>query len=113
MKTYQLFITVKKDTAIQVGKLGKFSFPAGNYVYTGSARKNMEARIQRHLSKDKKLRWHIDYLLNSPHAQITSTRLSRKEECTLNQQTKGTIIVPRFGASDCKNGCISHLKKTL
>ncbi|MCK5092098.1 MAG: GIY-YIG nuclease family protein [Gammaproteobacteria bacterium] len=110
MRTYQLFIELAKDTEIQVGKLGKFSFPAGNYVYTGSARKNMEARIQRHFSKDKRLRWHIDYLLNSPHAQITDSRLSKKEECALNQQTNGEIIVPRFGASDCKNGCGSHLK---
>lgn len=110
MKTYQLFIHLEKDILIQIGKLGKFNFPAGDYVYTGSAKKNIEARIKRHLSKNKKLRWHIDYLLNNPATKITETKMYTEKECTLNQKTKGTIIAPHFGASDCKQGCVSHLK---
>ena len=110
MVSYQLLIRLSKATEIQVGKLGQFHFPKGSYIYTGSAKKNIEARIKRHQSKNKKLRWHIDYLLNSPHAHVTDTKMFNTKECDINQQTNGKIIVSRFGASDCKNGCGSHLK---
>ena len=109
-QTYQLFIKVHKACDIQVGKLGKFHFPAGDYVYTGSAKKNIEARVRRHLSSEKKLRWHIDYLLQHKNVEIQHYTLSTKSECTLNQQTKGEIIAKGFGASDCRNRCRSHLK---
>ena len=69
--TYQLFIDVQQPVTLAIGKLGSFDFPAGHYIYTGSAKRNIEARIARHLAKDKKLRWHIDYLLNSTCASIT------------------------------------------
>ena len=59
--TYQLTIQLKQDSTVQIGKFGTFEFPAGYYVYTGSAKRNLEARIQRHLSKEKRLKWHIDY----------------------------------------------------
>jgi hypothetical protein len=32
-------------------------------------------------------------------------------ECVVNQWTAGEIIVPRFGASDCRAKCGSHLKR--
>jgi len=63
MRSYQIHFILKKPVVLEIGKLGKFGFPAGKYVYTESAKKNMEARISRHLSKSKKLRWHIDYLM--------------------------------------------------
>ena len=46
-----------------VGGLGTFDFPAGCYVYTGSPKRNLHARVARHHSRGKRLRWHIDYLL--------------------------------------------------
>ena len=42
---YQLFIEVAVPLRLTVGRLGCFDFPAGEYVYTGSARRNLEARI--------------------------------------------------------------------
>ena len=39
MQSYQLFINVTKEINLKVGKLGKFIFPVGSYVYTGSAKK--------------------------------------------------------------------------
>ena len=108
-QTYQLHIQLLRPTRIQIGSLGWHHFPAGHYIYTGSAKRNLEARIQRHLSKHKKLRWHIDYLLAHPAAQIIRVERSAKAECAWNQQTEGKIVVPRFGASDCRTGCGSHL----
>lgn len=94
---------------ITVGALGKQRFPAGHYVYTGSARRNLEARIRRHLARDKRLRWHIDYLLDRPGVRILEVTTSDRPECAWNQSLRGIIPVPGFGASDCRKGCGAHL----
>ena len=110
MRSYQLFIIITKEIELKVGKLGKFIFPIGCYVYTGSAKKNIDKRIERHLSKKKNLHWHIDYLLNSDAVKIINIKKSRMTECSLNKKTKGTIIINGFGSSDCNLCCKSHLK---
>ncbi|NQU09864.1 GIY-YIG nuclease family protein [bacterium] len=109
-QSYQLDIRLGRARVIAVGRLGTFRFPAGRYVYTGSARRNLAARVGRHLAKSKRLRWHIDYLLACPAARVVGVRLSGRPECALNHRTRGRIIVRRFGASDCRRGCGSHLK---
>ena len=108
---YQLFIEVAVPLRLTVGRLGCFDFPAGEYVYTGSARRNFEARVRRHLSPHKTLRWHIDYLLAAPGVAIRDVRRTTEAECALNQQLAGEVIVAGFGASDCRAGCVSHLKR--
>jgi len=108
--TYQLEIDLNEDILIQVGRLGRFRFPAGRYTYTGSARRNLESRLRRHLAAKKTLRWHIDYLLASKAATIAGIYLSDEPECKLNQSVRGDILAPGFGASDCRAGCGSHLK---
>lgn len=108
--TYQLVIELESAATVSVGKLGRFHFPAGRYVYTGSARRGLEARIRRHLGQGKKRHWHIDYLLTLPEARVKEVKRSRKGECAKNQQIQGQIPVPGFGASDCERGCGSHLK---
>jgi Uri superfamily endonuclease len=114
---YNLIILLLKDKTITIGKLGKFSFPKGYYVYTGSARKNLSSRIERHKRKDnKKLKWHIDYLLNCKYAEIKNVRIynnGKSDECSLNKKImklkSAEIIVKGFGSSDCKNSCPAHL----
>lgn len=108
--TYQLEIDLREDVVVQVGRLGRFRLPAGRYVYTGSARRHLVARLQRHLAAEKTLRWHIDYLLASKATSIVRIYLSNEQECKLNQKVNGEILAPRFGASDCRAGCGSHLK---
>ncbi len=110
MQSYQLFINVKKEINLKVGKLGRFILPVGFYVYTGSAKKNIEKRIERHLSKKKNLHWHIDYLLNNDAVQVFDVKKSEITECSLNKKTKGIIIIEGFGSSDCHLRCRSHLK---
>ena len=110
MKSYQLFINVSKEIDLKIGKLGRYLFPVGSYVYTGSAKKDINKRIERHLSKNKKLHWHIDYLLNNDAVHIIDTKKSEITECSLIKKTKGTIIVDGFGSSDCNLCCKSHLK---
>ena len=108
--SYQLAIVLTAPVNLAIGKLGRFDFPAGRYVYTGSARRNLEARIERHLRRDKKLHWHIDYLTTAAEATVVNVDRFTQTECGLNQQTAGTILIPGFGASDCHAGCGSHLK---
>ena len=108
--SYQIIFTLNKKIDLQIGKLGKFTFPRGRYIYTGSAKKNIDQRIKRHKAKNKLLKWHIDYILIQNECQIREIIKSDLNECKLNQSTAGEIIVHGFGASDCRNGCISHLK---
>lgn len=113
--TYQLLIHLDKSSSVMVGRLGRFDFPAGKYIYTGSARRNLASRVSRHLLKNKTLRWHIDYLLATQGAHVVELAFSEQSECILNQQVSGDmgareIVVPGFGATDCRSRCGSHLK---
>jgi len=109
--SYQLHIRIHKDIQIVAGALGSCNFPAGDYVYTGHARRNLAARLRRHLSETKKLHWHIDYLLINPAVEIIRMETSNIPECQWNQQLTGSIPVSGFGASDCRRHCGAHLKK--
>ena len=110
MQSYQLIINLSQNINIQIGKLGLFTFPKGTYVYAGSAKKNIDTRITRHLSEDKNLHWHIDYLLANEKTKIIKVIKSELSECDLSAHVKGKIIVKGFGSSDCKENCKSHLK---
>lgn len=109
--TYQLVIAVSRPVTVVVGRLGTFRFSPGTYVYTGSAKRHLEARIARHLRADKPLRWHIDYLLAAPGVAVVEVHRFAQAECRLNQSVAGIVAVPGFGASDCRAGCGSHLKR--
>jgi Uri superfamily endonuclease len=111
---YSLLIELKKNQKIRIGNLGKFEFPKGLYVYTGSALNGLKARIERHLKKKKKNFWHIDYLLSRRDAQIISIleiKTKQRIECKLNEtilkNLNGEVLVKKFGSSDCN--CKSHL----
>ncbi|MBP1946437.1 Uri superfamily endonuclease [Methanobacterium petrolearium] len=72
---------------------------------------SLEGRIRRHLRNDKKMHWHVDYLLDNPSSHIVQVFFSDdgvKHECELAtyiaEEGKG---IQDFGCSDCK--CHSHL----
>lgn len=109
---YCLIIKLLQTYDIKIGCLGTFSFPVGFYVYAGSAQNNLERRIERHLQREKKLHWHIDYLLHYGQVVCVNTYAGEKnEECKLNRKIgnikNATVLVKGFGSSDCS--CISHL----
>lgn len=109
-RTYQLLIEVTELVRVCVGRLGTYDFPVGRYVYTGSALRNFEARVNRHLSMAKRMHWHIDYLLAAPGVRVLEVLRFGEAECFVNQRTEGETPVAGFGASDCRVGCGSHLK---
>lgn len=109
---YQLWLDLPKQVRLTVGKLGTFLFPAGVYIYTGSAMGGLEQRLARHQRRRKKMHWHIDYLLR--HARIVriAARVTRRRlECSWNTRTLrllgAEVVAPRFGSSDCD--CSTHL----
>lgn len=110
---YCLIIKVKIDIIQEIGSLGKIKFKKGDYVYIGSAQNNLEKRIKRHLSKKKKIKWHIDYLLKNIFVKIEKIfykKAAKKEECEIASfLTKFEEPIKNFGCSDCK--CKAHLFK--
>ena len=73
--TYQLLINVSQPLRCVIGRLSELDFPAGLYVYTGSAKRNLDARVARHIRRDKPLHWHIDYLLAAPGVAVVEVDL--------------------------------------
>jgi Uri superfamily endonuclease len=114
---YALILHLETRQVIQVGRLGAFDFPAGYYLYVGSAfgPGGLAARLGRHLTRDhatRPLHWHIDYLrrLTSIVAVWFAEHQTRREHdwAGLAGQMPGAgCPVPRFGASDCR--CRAHL----
>lgn len=108
---YALIIQLDSDINLCVGTLGKLIFKKGLYVYIGSAQTNLAHRLKRHLRREKRLFWHIDYLLNHRAAKVTKVfykEADKSGECLLAQaiSKKGTPVAG-FGCSDCH--CKSHL----
>ncbi len=110
---YILVMQLVRERVITVGRLGRFTFPHGYYIYVGSALGGFAGRINRHLKRKKRMQWHIDYLLEAADllwVDLYETRDS-SDECRLCAQVaklKGaSIVAPNFGASDCR--CKSHL----
>jgi Uri superfamily endonuclease len=109
--TYCLVIHLNQKTRIKVGKMGFIDFKKGYYVYVGSALNSLESRIKRHLSADKKLHWHVDYLLMDKNAEVVDVVFAVNDdrwECSVASEiSKNGEGIPKFGCSDCK--CPSHL----
>jgi Uri superfamily endonuclease len=105
--TYLLKIFLPEPMVIEIGKLGSFFFHRGHYVYVGSAKKNFDQRIDRHLRKRKRTHWHVDHLLKFARViSVWSCPLSEEETAEI-LASKMSCAVPGFGASDTR--CKSHL----
>jgi Uri superfamily endonuclease len=110
---YVLVISVGKNVGINVGALGPMDFEKGLYAYVGSAQNGLEKRIERHLRKDKRKFWHIDYLLDNDSVKVVDVfckEAGKPEECKIAEEiSKIGIPIKKFASSDCK--CKSHLIK--
>ncbi|MGM0443124.1 MAG: DUF123 domain-containing protein, partial [Fibrobacterota bacterium] len=98
------------DRVVSIGALGEIRFPAGYYLYVGSAKQGLSKRIARHRRRRKNMHWHIDYLRDvCDVVQAWPIRLQGSYECSFARDIAAMAddSVPRFGASDCS--CTSHL----
>ncbi len=109
---YILVISGEKGQKIKVAKLPETYYPPGFYLYVGRAKRGLRKRVERHLRRDKKLFWHIDYLLRKSKVDEVWTKHNSLDECRtakkIAQIAKSSIIPDNhFGASDCR--CPGHL----
>jgi len=109
---YCLSLQLARPRWIAVGALGARRLPSGWYVYTGSAKRNLRARLARHLRREKRCHWHIDYLRAVASVErVWVWPWAPGLECWKNAliQTLPGATVPwrGFGSSDCR--CSSHL----
>lgn len=104
--TYLLFIKVKEGKR-KIGALGEIFFPEGYYVYVGSAMNSIEARVRRHFSKEKRKKWHIDYLLDDSFPLFYLAVPGRLEQEVASLLSSLLDYVPKFGSTDSK--APSHL----
>lgn len=109
---YLLLLHLPADATLTPGRLGQIAFPAGWYLYIGSALGGLGARLRRHARVEKRHHWHIDTLRAACRLVAVAVRTGPERiEC----QTAATIAAlpgatrpaPRFGASDCR--CPAHL----
>jgi len=112
--TYLLLAKLDRSRQLCVGKLGIYPFPSGWYAYAGSAMGSggLSARLARHLRAEKRMHWHIDYLLAAAELRaswhiVATARLECAWAGALMGLVNAQIIVRRFGASDCR--CHAHL----
>lgn len=111
--TYALILHLARSQIIGVGRLGAFDFPAGWYVYVGSALGpgGLAGRLGRHLAPGA-LHWHVDYLRQEAYLEaicclVDDQRLEHLWAITLQDRPGVAMPCPGFGASDCR--CLTHL----
>jgi len=108
---YAIFFQLENKVTIQIGKLTTHTFDKGKYIYVGSAKKNIAARVNRHIRLEKPSRWHFDYL--RPYGEVTKVKTyeGKLGECgladLLMKEFAASTPVKKFGSSDCR--CYSHL----
>ena len=105
---YLLLILFLDNSKVNIGKFGDLVIRKGLYVYVGSAMGSggLRARIGRHLKTNKKLKWHIDYILSDKNSRIVGIIFSRTSkkmesdmaECLIKHGFKS--IAPYLGATD-------------
>ena len=107
--SYVLIIELPEEQEIAVGSLKVLHFPCGSYAYVGSALGGLKPRLNRHLQRNKKLRWHIDYLLQKESiSSIIICETEDRVECAIAQALSRQFdSIISFGSSDCK--CSSHI----
>jgi len=101
---YVLLVLLREPVEIKYGtRLCRLA--TGLYAYVGSALRGVEARVSRHCTKTKRLRWHIDVLTTLPSALVLGALAisgGQGIEQVLAEALKrlGEPICPGFGSSD-------------
>ena len=107
---YMIVLQIRTEKDICIGARGDIRFPAGYYVYVGSAKKNLAARMARHQRRRKQMHWHIDYLRQEGDIiAVIPIRTADDLEHEIAQavDTVADWHIAGFGCTDCH--CPSHL----
>ncbi|WP_297420305.1 DUF123 domain-containing protein [Thermococcus sp.] len=101
--SYFLVIRLDGDKIVRT-KAREFPLGKGYYVYVGSAMNSLEKRVKRHFSKEKRLHWHIDYLLKEAEllrAYLIPSKDRLEERLSLEVSRFGQPV-EGFGAGDVR-----------
>lgn len=99
-------LIIKAPEQAEIGALGLKKFDSKFVVYNGSAfGPGGLKRVIRHFSSDKKIYWHIDYLLKEGELKKALLFPEKDLECELSGEMSRPV--EGFGSSDCS--CNSHL----
>ncbi|WP_099211251.1 GIY-YIG nuclease family protein [Thermococcus henrietii] len=99
------FLVIRLEEEKRIRTKGKaFELKPGYYVYVGSAMNSLEKRVARHFRREKRLHWHIDYLLKEAELLRAYLILSgvKLEEDLSREVSKFGEPVPGFGAGDVR-----------
>jgi HEAT repeat protein/Uri superfamily endonuclease len=117
MGTYVLAMWLDAPRTISIGRLGRFDFPSGWYLYVGSAQGpgGVQARLLRHwrrFASGKRAHWHVDHLReHAVWGGAWACCSGQRLECTwadaVHCRSDASIVARGFGASDCR--CPAHL----
>ena len=111
--TYALILRNYSKATIQIGRWSRICVKPGYYSYIGSAfgPGGVRARVSRHLRKEKRKHWHIDYLrefMEPVGVWFTHDRQRLEHIWARSLSDVGGITsIHGFGCSDCN--CYSHL----
>ena len=111
--TYALILRNYSNVTVQIGRWGRICVKPGYYSYIGSAfgPGGVRARVSRHLRKEKRKHWHIDYLrefMEPVGIWYTHDRQRFEHIWARSLSDMGGITsIHGFGCSDCN--CDSHL----
>jgi len=109
--TYVLVFQLTARTQVKT-KYGYTVLQPGTYAYVGSAfgPGGIRARVGRHLRREKRVRWHIDWITTKDTFKPVEILVFEGErvETQVSEVLAGRFeAVPGFGASDCREE--SHL----
>lgn len=111
---YLLVCELSENQEISIGKLGRFFFQKGEYLYVGSAfgPGGIGARVNHHLKISEKPHWHMDYLrkfvsIRELWLYETEKRLEHAWAHIFLNRPDARTPIPGFGSSDCM--CKTHL----
>ncbi|HKJ75673.1 MAG TPA: GIY-YIG nuclease family protein [Gammaproteobacteria bacterium] len=115
---YRLFLQLTRPAWVRAGRLDRFRLEPGLYIYVGSARRALAARVDRHRRlaerKHGNRHWHVDGLLLHGYSRLVRAETyPDTEECALSRGLAGdacaSVPIAGFGATDCRAGCPAHL----
>jgi sugar fermentation stimulation protein A len=109
---YVLIMKSRTWEGFNAGAWGPADLKGGYYAYVGRAKKGLSTRLARHARREgKRLRWHVDYLLEAADLKEAWIFPLNYGECALASRLEkgGTSRegLRGFGASDCH--CPGHL----
>ncbi len=106
--SYALLVEVNEELR------GRWHLGPGYYLYIGSARGSggLVSRISRHFSTNKKLRWHIDYVLAEGATPLIAFLFPNLTEDELYELVSTSLepAIEGFGCTD-KPSHLTHLFK--